>query len=210
MRTATDSQGGFTLLELVISITILVVMVIAVSSSLSSGRGLWESSMTPLQAERLVNRTVLTIAEALRYAEEDTVLEELFPPEGSSRITFQSATADGLGPVTVLEWVSEPGDPEDGLDNDDDGLIDEGMIMRTLDQGGASERKDILVRGVARLLEGEVDNNLDDNGNGLTDERGFSLGMGNRALHVRLTLVRSAPGGGQVVRSAETSVALRD
>ncbi|MCP3914576.1 MAG: hypothetical protein GY711_03345 [bacterium] len=54
---------------------------------------------------------------------------------------------------------------------------------------------------VAPFLEGEVPNGMDDNGNGLIDEKGFSFVRDRRAMTVRLTLEE-----GDLQKTIETTV----
>jgi hypothetical protein len=66
------------------------------------------------------------------------------------------------------------------------------------------------VNGVREALEGEAFNGLDDNGNGLVDERGLAIELDGDVLTVHLSLERRGPDGAPIVRTQQTSVRLRN
>ena len=129
-----------------------------------------------------------------------------------SRVTGIDDATQGpqWGPPETISYEPHPLDPPDGQDNDGNGLIDDGRIVRVEDPGGVN-RRSILASGVARSLEGEIPgNSVDDNGNGLVDEAGLSFEVREGGVTVRVTLERQEPGG-QVVRlTAERSFAFRN
>ncbi len=76
-------------------------------------------------------------------------------------------------PVQSLVIESDPYDADDGVDNDGDGLIDELRLVWYENRGAVGERSLVLANGITEDFEGEIVGNLiDDNGNGVTDERG--------------------------------------
>ena len=68
----------------------------------------------------------------------------------------------------------------------------------------------VLVTGVTRLAEGELENDLDDDGNGRTDEAGFNLQRSGDVISVLLCLGRARSGGAPVTRTMTASVRLRN
>jgi hypothetical protein len=66
------------------------------------------------------------------------------------------------------------------------------------------------VRSVRPLLEGELANGLDDNGNGLVDEPGFCVTREDDALVLHLTLEETAPDGSLLTRTWATRVFSRN
>jgi hypothetical protein len=105
-----------------------------------------------------------------------------------------------------LAWELEPGELDNDADDDGDGLVDEGVVVLVLDEGGPDEQRVTVVTGVAELLEGELANGVDDNGNGLIDERGLCFDSQAGTLNVRLTLQGTGPGGELIQRTQEVSV----
>jgi hypothetical protein len=68
----------------------------------------------------------------------------------------------------------------------------------------------VLTHWVRELLEGEEENGIDDNGNGLVDERGFCVERFGETLVVRLTLQRADAEGHLLTRTAVTSTRVRN
>ena len=109
-----------------------------------------------------------------------------------------------------LELRYEDDEVDDGIDNDGDGVVDEGVLVLIQDWMGPTEQEVVLCHGVREFLEGETPNMLDDNGNGLIDERGFSVDLDGENLTFRLSLERVDASGNTVIRTLESSVWLRN
>jgi hypothetical protein len=132
-------------------------------------------------------------------------------------LVFQSATgvnvADNsitFGPSTRLQILYETGEANNGLDDDGDGLVDEGRVVLTRNYLQAGEISITLVRGVAEYLEDEVAGGGDENGNGFVDERGFCMTLQGSLLFLRLTLQRPVGEARTVVGTVETAVRLKN
>ena len=64
---------------------------------------------------------------------------------------------------------------------------------------------------VARpFLEGELPNGVDDNGNGLVDERGLTFTLDGNSVRIRLTMERDGPGDETILKTVETVVTIRN
>jgi hypothetical protein len=96
------------------------------------------------------------------------------------------------------------------VDNDGDGRIDEGQVVWIENPGIPGERRMVWARNVADLLEGELDNDADDNGNGLVDERGLSFEAVGDVLTIRLTCERLDEGRRPLRKTVTTAVRLRN
>ncbi|HKB15887.1 MAG TPA: hypothetical protein VKF62_07465 [Planctomycetota bacterium] len=163
------------------------------------------------QARRLVDR----LAHEFQGVGVGTLVPVGSLAQGAREATFRrnegfSAGAVQWGPTARLRFVLESGERDNGLDDDGDGLVDEGTLELRRDLGNDADPAVTLARGVAEHLAGESGNGLDDNGNGLVDEPGFCLTLDGRLLTVRVTLERP-DGTGSVLRgSAEAMVFLRN
>jgi hypothetical protein len=156
------------------------------------------------------------------------VLQELFgvpvaaftpgfgqPPFGSSVLEFETTRWENgaFSPLTTTRIGFELGRGEvdgNGLDDDGDGLVDEGALVLIRDFGGADEQRVVLLEGIASFLEGEVFNAADDNGNGLQDERGVSFERVGNSLVLRMTVCGVGPHGEVMQRSVRTALPLTD
>jgi hypothetical protein len=176
-----------------------------------SAFGTWQGTVSGTEVARNANSAMDRMASILADAGLTTIADDLSAPTGASGFTFQvrKGYADGAitwGPATTLAWVSDPMDPRDDVDNDGDGLVDEGEILLT-DTNGL---RAVLVRHVTEYLDGESDGGGDDNGNGLEDEQGLSFELDGNRLHIRLTLAKVGADGELVTRSAESVLRLLD
>ena len=143
-----------------------------------------------------------------------TVPVGLASPQSSNFLEYQRPLT--LSPLAWddterLTFEYEPGELDDGLDNDGDGLVDEGRLIRYVDYLLPTERRIVLCSGVAEFLEGEEGGNLaDDNGNGLVDEPGLGFDIDGGTLNVRMSVAGTGPTGTEIVRTRVASVFLRN
>jgi len=198
-----------TVLEMTISSAVLVVVLSIAAAAIvrahETAGGIAVRSETERRASAALERVTALLADCAGT----TVAGNVAPPAGASSITFRERTGWNAGSVvygdvTTIQWEPDPIDPENGADDDGDGLTDEGQIMwRT--GSGPSAKSAVLVQNVANRLEGETGgNNLDDNGNGLVDERGLSFVLEGGRLTVRITVERKDRDG-QVRRETTRS-----
>lgn len=136
-------------------------------------------------------------------------------PLSASALEFQRAVDFTAGavvwsPTERIEFQYSPGDPDDGIDNDGNGLVDEGRVVWIQDLGLPSERRTTLCNGVREWLEGETPGNgNDDNDNQLIDERGLAFHFEGERLRIHLTLERVDAQRQRMTQTVETSVAFR-
>ena len=86
--------------------------------------------------------------------------------------------------TSQVVWRSNPGEPE--------------------------ELRVVWCNLVRPFLEGELNNGIDDNGNGLIDESGLNFTLQGNTVLIRLTLERTDANGKPVEQSVETRVTLRN
>jgi hypothetical protein len=87
-------------------------------------------------------------------------------------------------------------------------LDNEAFWSRTPEAG--PEQRVVLTKLVRPYLEGELPNGMDDNGNGLIDEKGLSFVVDRNAVHIRITLERVDAEGRLVTQTAGTTVTCRN
>jgi len=208
-------RSGFSLVEL-LTVTLLLGLILSSLALVggASDRAYRTGSMVSHLESRIATAVDHVVGD-LRSAGVDTFVPEPAPGVGAS--TVQYVQAVGLAGAAA-EWTGlrrlgfeyETGEVDDGLDNNGNGLVDEGCLVLTEDLGGPNERRRVLTRWVAEYLEGETPNGLDDNGNDLVDERGFVLERVGDSILVRLTLQRRTTEGALLTRSARTSATPRN
>ncbi len=216
MSAARGAMAGATLVEILASVAIFAAMLGGLLGTLERLQRLERDAARAGDLRVRARAALDRIVRELQDAGVSTLAPQPLAPVGASGISYQRAAGFAAGnvvhaPPSRLEFRLEPGELEDGIDNDGDGLIDEGEVVWTRNEGLAGEERYTLVTGVARLGAGESANALDDNGNGLVDEAGlsFELRLGG-ALRVRLTLERAGAGGRVARETAQTTVQVRN
>jgi type II secretory pathway pseudopilin PulG len=215
-RRATHRSAGFTLVETMIATTMLGLILGAIGLTVLHGKENFRQGVSVTVLEGRAQRLLDRIADELRYAGRNSLPVQPLAPSGSSALEFRVCT--GYADSATL-WsnrmsiarVADPRDPPDGIDNDGDGVIDEGQVVLTRNLGEFDEIDVVIGSGVSRLLEGETANVLDDNGNGLIDEPGLSFLLdGTSSLQIRLTLEARDPRGLPLMRTVQTTVNMRN
>ncbi|MCW8129804.1 MAG: hypothetical protein KIS92_05565 [Planctomycetota bacterium] len=186
------------LLEALVATVILAVLLGGVFAFLVSARDHFES-VTIESDLRDRSRIVMDfICTELRQASAATIEINDSPTTlAGSKIAFKKAIgyAGGalqVGPVNAFTWVLAPEETLVGVDDDADGVLDEGYIRYS---DGIGDRD--LNDNCSSLLEGEVEDTVDNNGNGAADERGLFFQRKTNVANsivaeviVRLTLIK--------------------
>lgn len=210
-------ESGLSLTELMIALGVLSMVMGGIVTASLSGQGAYQRGISNTDLETRVNRAMERIVRDLSSANSGA----LSPPaaDGDDHLEFQrpADSIDGhivWGPVTRYAFELMSGELDNGLDDNGNGLVDEGSLVRIEDPDGPDEKRLVIANRVSELLEGELPNGLDDNGNGLVDEAGLNftleVGSGTNALVVRLSLQAVGPNGQTFSRTAQTRVALRN
>ena len=216
---ANRRRTGFTLVELAINLTLLTVLFGGVGLASFRAVSLFAEASLVVDLNSRGARACDRIARTLMGTSENDLTPDLTPagPDvvWSGTIDFRrpvgfTGTDVDWGDPWRLGWERDAGEADNGVDDDGDGLIDEGQVVLTEAPGTADERRVVLVRGVAEHLEGETFDAADENGNGLVDEAGFSADLDQGTLNLRLTLQALDRAGNVVERTQEVSLCLRN
>lgn len=212
---ARHARRGFTLVEVAISSVILGVILLAVGLTTTSGNRAYQAGRAQDRVSTLAQRALDRVADELAMGGATGLTPTAAAPLGSSTLTYRrpsgyAAGAVAWGTFNRIDFQYTPEDPNDGVDNDGDGFVDDGVVVLTRDVGTATEDSTVLVRGVREYLEGETPNTVDDNGNGLTDERGLSFVLAGDQLTIRLTLVARDSEKADITRTVSTVIKVRN
>lgn len=191
-------RAGFTLIEVLIAMALMGLLMAVVSMTMESSRGAVRMSTAVTKVENLCYRAIYRIVNEVRDAGKVTLAPALAPPLSSPEINFQNslgyvAGAPVWGAPLRIQFV--PGS---------------GRVTWTENPGLANERSVGLVNWVADYLEGELPNGVDDNGNGLIDERGLCFTYVDNLLKIRLTLELPGPNNTIITRTLESQVFCRN
>ena len=212
---ACERAAGFSLVEIMFVLVILGVVLISIAFVSEANARAYGTGAVRAHLEDQAVATVERLAVELSIAGRDTLAPDPAAPVGADSINYLQATGMN-GYVVVwrelrrLSFEYEIGELDDGLDNNGNGLVDEGCVVLTEDVGGPNERRHVLTHWVSEYLEGEQGNGLDDNANGLSDEHGFVVERVGETLILRLTLQRPDAGPRLLTRTVRTSTRMRN
>jgi len=201
---------------MLISSAIMAVILGAIGLTVLRGKENFRQGVTTAVLDARGRRVLERIVTEMQGAEITSLTPNPTPPLGSSNLRFRSSAGyNGTTPLWTpwsrIQFLPDPRDPVNGVDNDGDGMIDEGRVVLIRDDGGPNQVQITLANNVSRLLQGETANVADDNGNGLTDEAGLSFSVDvDRTLTIRLSLGARDPRGRTMVRTVQTSVHTRN
>jgi hypothetical protein len=209
------TRQGLTLVELAISMTMLTVILGAVAVATLRGNDAYNTGRSVAELETRAQRILSQIAQDLRGARRDGLVPDPLAPFGSATLDYQVNTGFAGGAVVWsapmrLSFDYSAAEADDGADNDSNGLADEGSVVWRRNPGAANEERVVWGNWVREFLEGELPNGLDDNANGLIDERGLCFQAAGDTLTIRLTLERRDPDQRLITRTVETAVGLRN
>lgn len=214
-HTSTARRAGFTLIELSIASLVLIVVLGAMVTALTSGTAVYQEGSDVATVDANAQRLLDRIADELRDADLSSVTPAALAPFGSNTLTFArgrgyAAGALVTGPTEILRSVLDSGELDNGVDDNGNGLIDEQRVELVPDIA-VPGRAIVLGRFVREYAAGELANGNDDNGDGLRDERGLCfLSDGAATVTVRLTMERPTRGGRTVLRTLQTAVRIRN
>lgn len=216
-RTNTICRGrrGFTSVEVLISTAILGMLMGGVSLIMQRSLGAYREAQVSAELEGRLRRALDRVATELVSTGEDVIAPDPSGDYGASSLEFRRAiglTGDVVdwGSKTSVGFQYEAGEIDDGVDNNGNGLVDEGVLVLTLNVDAANEKDVIICHGVSELGEGETLNLADDNGNGVKDEQGFNVHLVGDVLVLHLTLEAIDQNGVLFQRTVETGVRFRN
>ena len=191
------SRAGFTLIELTVAVALFALVSFNVTVLVRMTSESQAENMTAIVLDDQAQRVMDQIAFAIMGASRDKLFPDDEAPSDSSRLRYEVnlGVEDGvvvwsdpqlieLSGDTQLAWRERP-------DEDD-------------------ERRVVWCSVVRPFLENEIVNGVDDNGNGLIDERGLSFVLEGDTVTIRLTLERQGPEGAPVTRTLASVVTCRN
>jgi Tfp pilus assembly protein PilW len=207
-------SSGMTLVEVAISLAVTAAAVLAAASAVNRSFSAWSDMSRTGDLERRDQNAMEVIVAAMSDAGKST-LSVAAPPTGAFSMTFKTPTGFASDATTwsnqsIVEWQPSASDPVNGVDNDGNGLIDDGVVVLRKNVGLSTESKTVLCRWIPYLAPNESANNADDNGDGLNDERGLSFKVVGSALTVRLSCKRKSRDGTMITTTSERTIALRN
>ena len=208
-------SGGFTLIEVALVVALFGTIFGSVIFVFRSSTRACQVGSTEGNLEAIVNRVLDRIAERLQASSHTTVTPSLVAPFSSPTIDFQRSIGYAAGvttwsPTERIGFQFRPGELDNGIDDDGDGIVDDGRVVWTQNVGLPNETSTSWAEGVTKFLQGEIQNNLDDNGNGLIDERGLCFTVDVSSVVVRLTLQARSANNVRITKTVQKRVFFRN
>jgi len=210
------SRAGFSIIEMLISVSIAAILATSATMAAAESYVAYRTTNINSTLEANIRRSLDRVVRELMSTSFDVITPANLDDDfGSDEVVFQDAVdvVDGAivwGNARRLAFEYEQGEFDDGVDNNGNGLVDEGMLVLTRNDGLATEHRIVICHNVSEFLEGEEDDGDDDNGNGVIDEAGFNLHQDDDVLTIRLTLEQPSEQVGVVQRTLTTSIRLRN
>jgi len=213
MTNMAERRRGMTLIEIAISVLILAGVLGVPVMLLHSGSRSYAVETASTAASEELRKGIDDISTRLSTAFASGVLLIGQTEVQYNRcVGYQSGSAGGVtpgalkGPMEQIRFEYSPTDPDDGLDNDGDGLVDEGLAVWI-----EGTHRVTLADTVPEVQDGEIPGNwIDDNGIGLVDEEGLAFKVSASSIEVYLTVASPDADGNPIMRSMKRTIAFRN
>lgn len=191
-------RAGFTLLEMMLVIGLLAIVLVKLTMVMEGASSSQRRETAAMALEDNARRVLDRIGYALMGAIRDQLLPDNEIPLDHDGLTYFVSLGVQDGKLVV-------GDPERiGLS------ADQTQVVWSKNPATPAERRVAWCNSVRALLEEELGNGLDDNTNGLTDEKGLSFAIDGDTITIRLTLEQPTKDGTFLTRTVETTVTCRN
>jgi hypothetical protein len=191
-------RAGFTLVEAVIALALIGLVVTKLTLVMGDAQKAHTEETTAMALEDQAMELIDKIAYAIVGSSLASLDPNLAAPFAAERMTYTIS----LG---VEDGKAVWGEPEEiGL------AAEEGELYWGQNLGQANERRVVWANTVSALLEDELANGADDNGNELADELGLAFVIDGANVTIRLTLERVDQEGNRIQVTRWTSVTCRN
>lgn len=198
MKSRGTQRSGFTLLELAIVVTLMVVLAFKGSVLLKTMRSTTSSETETMLLNDEANLLLDRISLALIGSDRDTLIPQFEIPVHASGVNYSVSL--GLDENGEVVW-----DAPESI-----GLEGVGVVAWKRNPDLDDEQRAVWSNLVRPLLEGEVSNGEDDNGNGLIDEQGLTFVLYRNSVTIRISLGADPNDPDSATRSVETTVTVRN
>ncbi len=190
-------RGGFTTIELMVALALLALVLLKAVIIMDATSSYSSDEATAIAVENQARQTLDRIAYAIMGSDRGTLDPGLESPSFSARIRYTVSLGVQDGEV-VWDDPEEIATPPATSD-----------LVWSKNPGAADERRVLWSRIVAPLLQGELQNGVDDNANGLIDEQGLTFVLDGNSVTITLTMAKPNRAGVPVPRTVTTTVTCR-
>jgi len=191
-------RAGFTLIEVLIAVALLGLVLTKLGIVMEQARRAHEEESISMQLDDQALELIDRISYALYGSDAQRLNPYMVAPFQTSELHYQVSLGVEDGKVV---W----GEPEViGLSGDGR------QVYWGQDVGEVNEQVVVWANTVSELLQDELLNGIDDNGNDLADELGLSFVMDGKSVTIRLSLEREQDDGKKIEVMRETTVTCRN
>ena len=195
-----NRRSGFTVLELMIALTILALVAVNVSTVTRTGAQAARSGAFREQLNDEADQTLDRISLALMSSGAANLYPVVSAPLYTNEVTYSISL--GVEGGRQIESLPESISWQQ--------LEDRGRVQWRENPGLADERVVTWSNWVPTLFEGESFNGTDDNGNAIVDESGLAFDMRGELVNIHLTIERKGPDGNMTPTTRRIQVACRN
>ncbi len=189
---------GFTLVELLLALALLALVASQAFSLMQMATWTQSREMSSITVEDQARRVLERAAFAIMGADRDKLFPEAESPVDASDLRYEVSLGVEAGEIV---W----GEPQRI------GLGGTPSQLSWSERPEAEDERRVVWCNIVRpFLAGEIENGLDDNANGLVDERGISFELEGDQVTLRLTLESPNADGEPILRTVETVVTCRN
>lgn len=191
-------RAGFTVVEVVIAMTLVGLVLTKLTLVMEEARRAHQEESLSMA----LDDQAMELMDKIAYAIVGSSAESLDP---TPMAPFPCATIHFQVSLGVEDGKPVWADPEViGLSEDS------GQVYWGQNVGEAGERMVVWANTVSEMLEDELLNGVDDNGNDLADELGLAFVLEGESVTIRLSLERSRDDGKKIQVTKETTVTCRN
>lgn len=192
------SRSGMTLLEVLLALTLLAIVAVKAQGTLQAVGGSINEETQEVALEDKARSLLRRIGYEIMGSNRSSLIPDAEAPMSTDDLFYRVNLGIQEGEVV---WS----------DMEEVALEEErGQVFWSENPGEADERRVIWSSLVSPYLEGEIPNGMDDNGNGLIDEKGLSFVVQKNSVTIRLTLEKFTDGGESIIQTVETTVTCRN
>jgi len=178
-------KGGFTLIEIMIVVTILALLAVNISMVTRTGSRAARAGAFWQTLNDGADQTLDRISLALMSSDAENVYPVMVAPLYTNEVTYSVSL--GVENGEVIE------SPPESISWEEQG--DHGRVRWRQNPGLPNERAVVWSNWVPNIHAGEIFNGEDDNGNNVVDETGLAFDMDKPLVNIHLTVERVNPDG---------------
>jgi prepilin-type N-terminal cleavage/methylation domain-containing protein len=192
-------RAGFTLIEIIVAVALCSLILGNVLLVLSDTRERLAIQDVSKDVDAEARRSLDRIAVQIMGAVRQQLYTQVSAPLSADSINYTSVIGvqNGEPVVSPLQRIAMTTEPTSA-------------VSWYQNPGDANEKHIVWTRDLRGYCQGEIPNGIDDNHNGLVDEKGLSFEVDGPMVRITLTIERPGPDGKPVTKTLETRVTCRN